>query len=88
VASLQELAEHTGRAPGILSRVLRTMERYGLVRLHKGARGAARSAAERRAAGNEPVLSDAMVVRPSGDLSAISARRNRISCRPGSAGLG
>lgn len=38
-ASLQELAESTGRTPGNLSRTLRTMERYGLVRLHKGERG-------------------------------------------------
>lgn len=41
-ASLHELAERTGRAPGNLSRTLRTMERYGLVRLHKGARGTVR----------------------------------------------
>jgi len=41
-ASLHELAERTGRAPGNLSRTLRTMERYGLVRLHKGARGMVR----------------------------------------------
>jgi predicted transcriptional regulator len=41
-ASLSELAERTGRAPGNLSRTLRTMERYGLVRLHKGARGVVR----------------------------------------------
>lgn len=38
-ASLQELAIITGRTPGNLSRTLRTMERYGLVRLHKGERG-------------------------------------------------
>jgi len=41
-ASLHELAAHTGRTPGNLSRTLRTMERYGLVRLHKGARGRVR----------------------------------------------
>jgi len=41
-ASLHELAERTGRAPGNLSRTLRTMERYGLVRLHKGERGMVR----------------------------------------------
>jgi len=41
-ASLQELAANTGRTPGNLSRTLRTMERYGLVRLHKGERGALR----------------------------------------------
>ena len=29
----------TGRTPGNLSRTLKTMERYGLVRLHKGERG-------------------------------------------------
>ena len=40
--SLHELAEQTGRTPGNLSRTLRTMERYGLVRLHKGVRGAVR----------------------------------------------
>ena len=37
--SLHQLAAQTGRTPGNLSRTLRTMERYGLVRLHKGARG-------------------------------------------------
>jgi len=31
--SMKELAEKTGRAPSNLSRTLRTMERYGLVRL-------------------------------------------------------
>ena len=40
--SLNELAAQTGRTPGNLSRTLRTMERYGLVRLHKGARGMVR----------------------------------------------
>lgn len=38
-ASLHELAARTGRSPGNLSRTLRTMERYGLVRLHRGERG-------------------------------------------------
>jgi len=38
-ASLQELATSTGRTPGNLSRTLKTMERYGLVQLHKGERG-------------------------------------------------
>ncbi len=37
--SLNALAVATGRTAGNLSRTLRTMERYGLVRLHKGARG-------------------------------------------------
>lgn len=37
--SLHELAASSGRTPGNLSRTLRTMERYGLVRLHKGERG-------------------------------------------------
>ena len=37
--SLQELAASTGRTPGNLSRTLKTMERYGLVQLHKGERG-------------------------------------------------
>lgn len=41
-ASLHELAAKTGRTPGNLSRTLRTMERYGLVLLHKGARGMVR----------------------------------------------
>jgi predicted transcriptional regulator len=40
--SLQALAASTGRTPGNLSRTLRTMERYGLVRLHKGERGRVR----------------------------------------------
>jgi predicted transcriptional regulator len=35
--SLRELAERSGRASSNLSRTLRTMERYGLVRLEKGA---------------------------------------------------
>ncbi len=34
--SMNELAERTGRARSNLSRTLRTMERYGLVRLEKG----------------------------------------------------
>ena len=38
-ASLIELAASSGRTPGNLSRTLKTMERYGLVRLHKGERG-------------------------------------------------
>ena len=37
--SLQVLAERTGRKPSNLSRTLKTMERYGFVRLHKGTRG-------------------------------------------------
>jgi len=37
--SVHELAASTGRTPGNLSRTLKTMERYGLVRLHKGERG-------------------------------------------------
>jgi hypothetical protein len=37
--SLQTLATRTGRKASNLSRTLRTMERYGFVRLHKGARG-------------------------------------------------
>jgi predicted transcriptional regulator len=37
--SLQDLANKTGRAASNLSRTLRTMERYGFVRLHRGARG-------------------------------------------------
>ncbi len=37
--SLQALAERTGRKVSNLSRTLRTMERYGFVLLHKGARG-------------------------------------------------
>ena len=41
--SLSELVARTGRTAGNLSRTLRTMERYGLVRLHKGARGMVRA---------------------------------------------
>ena len=37
--SLQALAARTGRQASNLSRTLRTMERYGFVRLHRGARG-------------------------------------------------
>ena len=37
--SLDELAELTGRAKSNLSRTLRTMEGYGLVRLERGERG-------------------------------------------------
>ncbi|MBK6718306.1 MAG: helix-turn-helix domain-containing protein [Burkholderiales bacterium] len=40
--SLHELADRSGRTPGNLSRTLRTMERYGLVRLHRGSRGMVR----------------------------------------------
>ena len=35
-SSMNELAERTGRARSNLSRTLRTMERYGLVRFEKG----------------------------------------------------
>ena len=37
-ASLQELAEKTGRAKSNLSRTLKTMERYGLVEFERGKR--------------------------------------------------
>jgi len=37
--SLQTLAERTGRNTSNLSRTLKTMERYGFARLHRGARG-------------------------------------------------
>ena len=37
--SLQDLADRTGRKTSNLSRTLKTMERYGFVRLHKGTRG-------------------------------------------------
>lgn len=37
--SLQVLAERTGRKASNLSRTLKTMERYGFVRLHRGVRG-------------------------------------------------
>jgi predicted transcriptional regulator len=37
--SLQDLAVSTGRKASNLSRTLRTMERYGFVRLHRGVRG-------------------------------------------------
>jgi predicted transcriptional regulator len=37
--SLDELARITGRAKSNLSRTLKTMEGYGLVRLERGARG-------------------------------------------------
>jgi predicted transcriptional regulator len=37
--SIQDLATRTGRKASNLSRTLRTMERYGLVSLHRGARG-------------------------------------------------
>lgn len=40
--SLHELAATSGRTPGNLSRTLKTMERYGLVRLHRGERGKVR----------------------------------------------
>jgi predicted transcriptional regulator len=36
--SLRQLAELTGRAPGNLSRKLKTMERYGLVEMRRGSR--------------------------------------------------
>ncbi len=38
-ASLQELADATGRKPSNLSRTLKTMERYGFVNLQRGERG-------------------------------------------------
>ena len=41
-SSLQELAARTGRKASNLSRTLKTMEHYGFVRLHRGARGRVR----------------------------------------------
>jgi predicted transcriptional regulator len=38
IESIDALASQTGRAKSNLSRTLRTMERYGLVRLEKGTR--------------------------------------------------
>ena len=35
-ASMQELAQMSGRAKGNLSRTLHLMERYGIIELHKG----------------------------------------------------
>lgn len=40
--SISALALATGRTPGNLSRSLRSMERYGLVKLHRGERGIVR----------------------------------------------
>ncbi len=40
--SISDLATQTGRKASNLSRTLRTMEQYGLVRLHRGARGQVR----------------------------------------------
>jgi predicted transcriptional regulator len=40
--SLHGLAARTAGTPGNLSRTLRTMQRHGLVRLHRGARGGVR----------------------------------------------
>jgi predicted transcriptional regulator len=40
--SVKALATATGRTPGNLSRTLRTMERYGLVRLHRSSSGVVR----------------------------------------------
>jgi predicted transcriptional regulator len=40
--SLQELAQRTGRKASNLSRTLKTMERYGFVRLQRGPRGQVR----------------------------------------------
>ena len=40
--SLKELAGRTGRKASNLSRTLRTMERYGFVRLHRGEHGRVR----------------------------------------------
>ena len=37
--SLHELATTIGRTPANLSRTWKTMERYGLIRFHKGERG-------------------------------------------------
>lgn len=40
--SIQDLAAQTGRKASNLSRTLRTMERYGLVKLHRNTRGQVR----------------------------------------------
>ena len=47
----------TGRTPGNLSRNLKTMERYGLVRLHKGERGKLRPEVPYREVQLEKLLS-------------------------------
>jgi predicted transcriptional regulator len=49
--SINALATATGRTSGNLSRTLRTMERYGLVQLHRGSpgHGAPRGPLRRRA---------------------------------------
>lgn len=41
--SLQQIADKTGRRTSNLSRTLKTMERYGLVRLERGPRGRVRA---------------------------------------------
>ena len=41
--SLAELAKITGRAKSNLSRTLKTMERYGIIRLQRGERGQVRA---------------------------------------------
>ncbi len=38
-SSLQELAKCAGRKPSNLSRILKTIEHYGFVRLHRGEGG-------------------------------------------------
>jgi predicted transcriptional regulator len=55
--SIEELAERTGRAPSNLSRTLRTMERYGFVKLHRGERGRIRPEVPWRAISLELALS-------------------------------
>lgn len=59
--SLNALAAATGRTAGNLSRTLRSMERYGLVRLHKGARGTLRPEVPYREVRLEMTLADEAV---------------------------
>jgi predicted transcriptional regulator len=56
--SLQDLADRTGRKASNLSRTLRTMERYGFVRLHKGERGRIRPEVPYRGISLELIFSD------------------------------
>ena len=61
--SMNELAEKTGRARSNLSRTLRTMERYGLVRFVKGS---GRQLAPR--VHYSDIVLDMPLVRPSGSI--------------------
>jgi predicted transcriptional regulator len=75
-SSLAELGELTGRAPSNLSRTLKTMEQFGLVILHRGARGRIRPEVPYQAIQLELTLTQPRRMRSTSSSVALSDRRS------------